>query len=121
MKTSNTHDQRIAKMSFASVYPMYLAKVQKKCRTRDELHQVIEWLTGFDDRKLQELMEEKATFEAFFANARLNPNARFITGVICGYRVEDIENTLTQRVRYLDKLVDELAQGRKMEKILRSG
>ena len=121
MKTSNTHDQRIAKMSFASVYPMYLAKVQKKRRTRDELHQVIEWLTGFDDRKLQELMEEKATFEAFFANARLNPNARFITGVICGYRVEDIENTLTQRVRYLDKLVDELAQGRKMEKILRSG
>jgi hypothetical protein len=121
MKTSNTHDQRIAKMSFASVYPMYLAKVQKKGRTRDELHQVIEWLTGFDDRKLQELMEEKATFEAFFANARLNPNARFITGVICGYRVEDIENTLTQRVRYLDKLVDELAQGRKMEKILRSG
>ena len=121
MKTSNTHDQRIAKMSFASVYPMYLAKVQKKGRTRDELHQVIEWLTGFDDRKLQELMEEKATFEAFFANARLNPNARFITGVICGYHVEDIENTLTQRVRYLDKLVDELAQGRKMEKILRSG
>jgi len=121
MKTSNTQDQRIAKMSFASVYPMYLAKVQKKGRTRDELHQVIEWLTGFDDRKLQELMEEKATFEAFFANARLNPNARFITGVICGYRVEDIENTLTQRVRYLDKLVDELAQGRKMEKILRSG
>jgi hypothetical protein len=121
MKTSNTHDQRRAKMSFASVYPMYLAKVQKKGRTRDELHQVIEWLTGFDDRKLQELMEEKATFEAFFANARLNPNARFITGVICGYRVEDIENTLTQRVRYLDKLVDELAQGRKMEKILRSG
>jgi hypothetical protein len=121
MKTSNTHDQRIAKMSFASVYPMYLAKVQKKGRTRDELHQVIEWLTGFDDRKLQELMEEKATFEAFFAKARLNPNARFITGVICGYRVEDIENTLTQRVRYLDRLVDELAQGRKMEKILRNG
>jgi hypothetical protein len=121
MKTSNTHDQRIAKMSFASVYPMYLAKVQKKGRTRDELHQVIKWLTGFDDGELQELIEEKATFETFFANARLNPNARFITGVICGYRVEDIENTLTQRVRYLDKLVDELAQGRKMEKILRSG
>ncbi len=121
MKTSNNHDQRIAKMSFASVYPMYLAKVHKKGRTRDELHQVIKWLTGFDDRKLQALMEEKATFEAFFAKARLNPNARFITGVICGYRVEDIENTLTQRVRYLDKLVDELAQGRKMEKILRSG
>src|SRR5215470_1071233 len=121
MKTSNTHDQRIAKMSFASVYPMYLAKVNKKHRTRDELHQVIKWLTGFDDGKLQDLIEEKATFETFFAEARLNPNARFITGVICGYRVEDIENALTRRVRYLDKLVDELAKGRKMEKILRSG
>jgi hypothetical protein len=121
MKTSNTHDQRIAKMSFASVYPMYLAKVKKKGRTPDELHQVIKWLAGFDDGELQELIEKKATFETFFANARMNPNARFITGVICGYRVEDIENALTQRVRYLDKLVDELAQGRKMEKILRSG
>jgi hypothetical protein len=120
MKTSNTHDQRIAMMSFASVYPMYLAKVNKKGRTRDELHQVIKWLTGFDDGELQKLIEKKSTFETFFANARLNPNARFITGVICGYRVEEIENTLTQRVRYLDKLVDELAQGRKMEKILRS-
>jgi len=120
MKTSKTHDERIAKMSFASVYPMYLAKVQKKGRTRDELHQVIEWLTGFDDRKLQELIERKTTFEIFFAKSKLNPNARFITGVICGYRVEDIENPLTQQVRYLDKLVDELAQGRKMEKILRS-
>jgi hypothetical protein len=121
MKTSNAHDQRIAKMSFASVYPMYLAKVEKKGRTRDELHQVIQWLTGFDDGELQELIEEEAPFETFFANARLNPNARFITGVICGYRVEDIETPLTRRVRYLDKLVDELAQGRKMEKILRSG
>jgi len=121
MKTSNAHDQRIAKMSFASVYPMYLAKVKKKHRTRDELHQVINWLTGFDDGKLQELIDEKATFERFFAKARLNPNARFITGVICGYRVEDIENPLTRQVRYLDKLVDELAQGRKMEKILRNG
>jgi len=121
MKTSNAHNERIAKMAFASVYPMYLAKVKKKGRTRDELHQVIQWLTGFKDGELQELIEKKATFETFFANARLNPNARFITGVICGYRVEDIENTLTQRVRYLDKLVDELAQGRKMEKILRSG
>ena len=121
VKTSNAHDQRIATMSFASVYPMYLEKIKKKGRTRDELHQVIRWLTGFDDRKLQELIEEKATFERFFAEARLNPNARFITGVICGYRVEDIENTLTRRVRYLDKLIDELAKGRKMEKILRSG
>ena len=108
-------------MSFASVYPMYLAKVEKKGRTRDELHQVIQWLTGFDKGKLHELIEEKATFETFFAQARLNPNARSITGVICGSRVEDIENPLTRQVRYLDKLVDELAQGRKMEKILRTG
>jgi hypothetical protein len=121
MKTSNTHDQRIAKMSFASVYPMYFAKVQKKGRTRDELHEVIKWLTGFDDRTLQVLIAGKATFETFFAKARLNPHARLITGVICGYRVEDIQNRLTQQVRYLDKLVDELAKGRKMEKILRSG
>jgi hypothetical protein len=121
MKTSNAQDQRIAKMSFASVYPMYLAKVKKKGRTDDELQQVIQWLTGFDDGKLQELIKEKATFEKFFSKAKLNPNARFITGVICGYRVEDIENPLTRQVRYLDKLVDELAQGRKMEKILRSG
>ena len=120
MKTSNAHDQRIATMSFASVYPMYLAKVKKKGRTRDELHQVIQWLTGFDDGKLQELIEGKATFETFFAKARLNPHARFIHGMICGYRVEDIENPLTRQVRYLDKLVDELAQGRKMERILRS-
>lgn len=120
MKTSNTHDQRLAKMSFASVYPMYLAKVEKKGRTRDELHEVIKWLTGFDDRTLQGLIVGKATFETFFAKARLNSHARLITGVICGYRVEDIQNPLTQQVRYLDKLVDELAKGRKMEKILRS-
>ena len=121
MKTSNAHDQRIAKMSFASVYPMYLAKVEKKGRTRAELHEVIQWLTGFDDRTLQGHIAGKATFETFFADAKLNPHARLITGVICGYRVEDIENPLTRQVRYLDKLVDELAQGRKMEKILRSG
>ena len=121
MKTANTQDQRFAKMSFASVYPLYLAKVAKKGRTRDELDHVIKWLTGFDDTKLQEFIDEKATFESFFAKAALNPNARFITGVICGHRVEDIENPLTQQVRYLDKLVDELAKGRKMEKILRNG
>ena len=109
MKTSKSHDQRIAKMSFASVYPMYLAKVKKKGRTRDELHQVIQWLTGFDDGKLQELIEGKATFETFFAKAKLNPNARLITGVICGYRVEEIENPLTRQVRCLDKLVDDQA------------
>lgn len=107
-------------MIFASVYPLYLEKVEKKGRTRAELHQVIEWLTGFDDKRLAELIGERATFEAFFAQAALNPNASRITGLICGYRVEEIENPLTQQVRYLDKLVDELAKGRKMEKILRS-
>ncbi len=119
MKNSNTHHERIAKMSFASVYPMYVQKVEKKGRTEEELHQVIEWLTGFDDQRLQELIEEKVTFETFFQRATLNPNAHLITGVICGYRVEEIENPLTQKARYLDKLVDELAKGRKMEKILR--
>jgi len=111
--------ERIAQMTFASVYPMYVAKVEGKGRTRGELHQVIGWLTGFSDKKLGELIEAKATFEAFFRQASLNPNARLITGVICGYRVEEIEDPLTRKVRYLDKLVDELAKGRKMEKILR--
>ena len=119
MNNSNTHDHRIAKMIFASVYPMYLEKVEKKGRTKQELHQVIEWLTGFDNKKLQELIKERVTFETFFQRASLNPNAHLITGVICGYRVEEIENPLTQQARYLDKLVDELAKGRKMEKILR--
>ena len=119
MNNSNTHNQRFAKMTFASVYPLYIAKVEKKGRTKEELHQVIEWLTGFDNKKLQELIKENVTFETFFQRASLNPNAHLITGVICGYRVEEIENPLTQQVRYLDKLVDELAKGRKMEKILR--
>src|SRR5690554_3745253 len=119
MNTSNTHNQRIAKMTFASVYPLYLTKVEKKGRTKEELHQVIEWLTGFDNKKVQELIKENVTFETFFEQASLNFNARLITGVICGYRLEEIENVLTQKVRYLDKLVDELAKGRKMEKILR--
>jgi hypothetical protein len=119
MNTSNTHNQRIAKMTFATVYPLYLAKVEKKGRTKEELNQVIKWLTGFDNKKLQELIKEKVTFETLFQNASLNANASLITGVICGYRVEEIENPLTQQVRYLDKLVDELAKGRKMEKILR--
>jgi len=119
MKTSNTHNQRFAKMSFATVYPLYVAKIEKKGRTKEELHQVIEWLTGFDYKKLQELMTENVTFEVFFQRATLNPNAHLITGLICGYRVEEIEDPLTQKVRYLDKLVDELAKGRKMEKILR--
>ncbi len=119
MNNLTLHDARMAKMTFASVYPHYVTKVEKKGRTIDELHQVIEWLTGYDEPKLQELMKEKATFETFFAHADLNPKAHLITGMICGYQIEDIENPLTQQVRYLDKLVDELAKGRKMEKILR--
>jgi hypothetical protein len=119
MKISDKHNERIAKMTFASVYPMYIEKVEKKGRTKEELHQVIKWLTGFDHKKLQELIKEKVTFEIFFQRASLHPNAHLITGVICGVRVEEIENRLTQQARYLDKLVDELAKGRKMEKILR--
>lgn len=119
MKTTPEHNARVAKMTFASVYPHYVTKVERRGRTKEELHQVIEWLTGFDDKKLQELINEKATFEKFFADAKLNPNAHLITGVICGYRIEEIENPLTKQARYLDKLVDELARGRKMEKILR--
>lgn len=119
MNDTSKHDERIAQMTFSSVYPHYLTKVEKKGRTKAELHQVIAWLTGFDEKKIQALMDEKATFETFFRNAVIHPNARLITGVICGYRVEDIENQLTRQVRYLDKLVDELAKGRKMEKILR--
>lgn len=121
MNNTTNHDERIAKMTFASVYPHYLAKAEKKGRTKEELHRVIEWLTGHDEKKLQALIQEKASFEAFFQQATLNPMARLITGVICGYRVEEIENPLTQQVRYLDKLVDELAKGRTMEKILRVG
>jgi len=119
MKSTSHHDERIANMTFASVYPHYLTKVENKGRTKEELHQVIEWLTTYDERKLQELIEKKVTFEIFFQSASLNPSAHLITGVICGYRVEEIENTLTQQVRYLDKLVDELAKGRKMDKICR--
>lgn len=106
-------------MTFATVYPHYVKKVEGKGRTKEELHQVIAWLTGFGDEQLEQLIHEKATFETFFEKADLNPNARFITGVICGYRVEELETPLTRHVRYLDKLVDELAKGRKMEKILR--
>lgn len=119
MKTTPEHDERIAKMTFASVYPHYVKKVESKGRTKKELHEVIEWLTGFDDKKLQQLIDEKVTFETFFKKAKLNPNAQLITGVICGYRIEEIETPLTKQARYLDKLVDELAKGKKMEKILR--
>jgi len=120
MKTTPEHDERIAKMTVASVYPHYVAKIERKGRTKEELHQVIEWLTGFNNQQIQELISQNATFEEFFQKARLNPNARLITGVICGYRIEEIENHLTKQVRYLDKLVDELAKGKKMDKILRT-
>jgi len=119
MNSTAHHDERIAKMTFASVYPHYVAKVEKKGRTKEELHQVIKWLTGYNEKQLQKLIAEKATFETFFQRATINPNAQLITGVICGYRVEEITNPLTQQARYLDKLVDELAKGRAMEKILR--
>ena len=119
MKETDQHNERMAKMTFASVYPHYITKVEKKGRSKEELHQVIEWLTGFDDKNIQELIDEQATFEAFFQKAELNPNAHLIKGVICGYRIEELQNPLTKQVRYLDKLVDELAKGRKMEKILR--
>lgn len=119
MKTTTEHNERIAKMTFASVYPHYVAKVEKKERTKEELHQVIEWLTGFDEKDVQNMIDEKVTFETFFQKAKLNSNANLITGVICGYRIEEITNALTKQVRYLDKLVDELAKGKKMDKILR--
>ncbi|HYO22303.1 MAG TPA: DUF2200 domain-containing protein [Flavisolibacter sp.] len=119
MKTTPEHDERMAKITFASVYPHYITKVESKGRTKEELLQVIEWLTGFDEKELKEMIDEKVTFKTFFQKARLNPNAHLITGLICGYRVEEVENPLTKQVRYLDKLIDELAKGRKMEKILR--
>jgi hypothetical protein len=118
--TTPEHDERIAKMTFAAVYPHYLTKVEKKGRTTAELHEVIRWLTGYTDKQIARHIDDKSTFQTFFAGARLNPKAGLITGTICGYRVEDIENPLTRQARYLDKLVDELAKGRKMEKILRA-
>lgn len=120
MSSKNNQDERIAKMIFGSVYPHYVTKVEKKGRSKEELDQVIEWLAGYGPGKIQELIEERATFQEFFDHATLNPNAHLIKGVICGYRVEEIENPLTQKTRYLDKLVDELARGKKMEKILRA-
>lgn len=119
MKTTSSHDERMATMTFASVYPLYVAKIERKGRTKEELHQVIEWLTGFDEKKLQELINEQVTFETFFERATLNPKASLITGLICGYRIEEIENQIRKQVRYLDKLVDELAKAKTLEKILR--
>lgn len=120
MQTTKEHDERVANLTFASVYPHYVTKVEKKGRTLEELHRVISWLTGFGPRDLQRMIEGKATFAEFFSEATLNPNADRITGSICGYRIEEIETPLTRKVRYLDKLVDELAKGRKMDRILRT-
>jgi hypothetical protein len=116
MNTTPEHNERIAKMTFATVYPLYLAKVERKGRSKAELHQVIQWLTGFDDIKLYQLIDEKVTFATFFERAQLNPKAQLIRGTICGYKIEAIENPLTKKVRYLDKLVDELAKGKKWKK-----
>ncbi len=118
MKISS--DERISNMTFATVYPHYVTKVERKGRTVAELHEVITWLTGFQESTIQQLIRDKVTFAEFFQQAQLHPNAPLITGLICGYRIEEIENPLTQQVRYMDKLVDELAKGRKMEKILRT-
>lgn len=117
--TTPEHDERVAKLIFGSIYPHYVTKVEKKGRSIEELHQVLEWLTGYDEKKIQALINEKVTIESFFAGAKLNPNAPLIKGVICGYRIEEIETPLTRQARYMDKLVDELAKGKKMEKILR--
>ena len=121
MKTTPEHNAKIERMHFGSIFPLYITKVERKGRTIGELYEVIEWLTGYNSEKVQALILENVTFREFFDRAELHPNASLITGMICGYRIEEIENPLTQKVRYLDKLVDELAKGRKMEKILRMG
>ncbi|WP_270995155.1 DUF2200 domain-containing protein [Listeria seeligeri] len=111
---------KIYSMSFASVYPLYIKKAEKKERTKAEVDEIIFWLTGYDEASLQQVIDQKVDFETFFAEApEMNPNLTLITGMICGYRVEDIEEKLMQQIRYLDKLIDELAKGKKMEKILR--
>lgn len=120
MTPTPEHNAKIAKLTFAAVYPLYVAKVERKGRTKEEVQVVIEWLTGFDRQKQLLLIAEKVTFEIFFERANLHPNAHLITGLICGYRIEALDNPLTQKVRYLDKLVDELAKGKSMEKILRN-
>ena len=116
---NNATNNRIKQMIFGSVYPLYLAKVEKKGRTKEELDLVISWLTGYNLREIEKHIQDCSSFEIFFAAAKLNSNAKLITGTICGYRIEEIEDDLTKKVRWLDKLVDELAKGKKMEKILR--
>lgn len=120
MPENESQNEKIAKMTFGSVYPHYVSKIEKKGRDKAELHEVITWLTGYSEDEIDALAKTPTTFSQFFDGARMNPKAKLIKGVICGYRVEEIENPLTQKVRYLDKLVDELAKGKKLEKILRS-
>jgi hypothetical protein len=120
MNQNLTHDEKFAKMTFATIYPSYKNKIEKKLRTKAELHQIIEWLTGYNEEALQKIIDDNITFQTFFEKASLHPNAHLITGRICGHRIENIQNPLTQQVRYLDKLVDEIAKGKKMEKILRA-
>lgn len=119
MKTTQKQDDQIASMVFSKIYPLYVAKVEKKERTAEELNEVIRWLTGYSEAELKAYIEGSATFGEFFYSATINPNSKLITGKICGYKVEKIENPITQKARYLDKLVDELSKGHKMEKILR--
>ena len=116
---NNKNNERVYKMSFASVYPHYITKAEKKGRTKAEVDEIIFWLTGYNEKDLQKILDDKTDFETFFTQAQINPNASKITGVICGYRIEEIEEELMQQIRYLDKMIDELAKGRKMEKILR--
>lgn len=119
MKATEEHHQRVAKLLFSTVYPLYLQKVERKGRNQTELNQVIEWLTGFRAEQIEQMIRENISFETFFERASLHPNATLITGVICGYRIEELDNDLTKKVRYLDKLVDELAKGKSIDKILR--
>ena len=113
-----SQDEKIARMTFASVYPHYVAKIEKKGHRKTELHEIIRWLTGYNEETLQTLIRQKVTFEEFFQKAKLAEDSKLITGVICGYRVEEIRNPLTRKVRYLDKIVDELAKGKSIEKII---
>lgn len=119
MKVTDKHNERVANMIFGSFFPHYVSRIEKNGRTKEELHQVLEWLTGYNEKKIQEIIDQKVTVKEFFEKANLHPNAHLIKGVICGYRIEEIDNEITRQARYMDKLVDELAKGRKMEKILR--
>ncbi|MFK7760370.1 MAG: DUF2200 domain-containing protein [Phycisphaerales bacterium] len=117
--TTPEHDKRVAEMIFGKIYPLYLSRLEKNGRTEEELDEVIGWLTGFSPQKIQGLIDEDVTFKEFFKQAKMHPKAKEITGVVCGYRIEEINTPLTRKCRQMEKLIDELARGRKMEKILR--